>query len=104
MTKTVCPRCGGDTVHGHQDVYVCGSCLKVWSETVPLSGLRNCPICDRPIVGTKSTHHKRLVLSSEWEVLEAEEAGETQWTVRCENGHSVAEMINHLHDSGNSAP
>ncbi len=104
MTKTVWPRCGGETVHEYEGIYVCDGCRKVWSETLPPSGLRTCPICEHRIVATRSTHHKRLGLNSDWEVLEAAKPGETKWSVRCENGHSVAEMINHLQDPGRSAP
>lgn len=102
--KTLCPRCGGEGEGDRHDVYVCSDCLTVWSDELASSRLRKCPICGSRIVGTKFTQHNRLVLSNDWEVLAAEDSGETHWSVRCENGHSVMEMINRARDPGNSAP
>lgn len=115
VTKTRCPHCGKDLVRGNRDLYICAGCFEVWSSRLSASELKDCPIwifgaslhvcpiCQRSLQATKITGFNRVTLNPDWEVIDPGGSGETRWTISCEKGHSLADMVSRLRDSGDSS-
>lgn len=102
MTKTKCLRCKAAEVE--EDARLCEGCLADLLSARLQEPLTICPICESPIIGIKTTQYGRLTLNDDWEVLVADEPEQPIWSVSCEKGHSVANMIIHLLDPGHSTP